>query len=144
PASRVAIDAQNNVAIVLDLTHDDAFIGAAVDMDGTVVDRARVDIDLQHGEDDIERVVALAQLLLERASVQVIGIGIASPGLVDDEGRVLVSDRLRWREVALADTVAERTGVATVVGNDVNLLARGLSRFRERAGRDALVVALDS
>lgn len=144
PASRVAIDAQNNVAIVLDLTHDDAFIGAAVDMDGTVVDRARVDIDLQHAEDDIGHVVALAQLLLERASVQVIGIGIASPGLVDDEGRVLVSDRLRWREVALADTVAERTGVATVVGNDVNLLARGLSRFRERAGRDALVVALDS
>ncbi|WP_426185116.1 ROK family protein [Microbacterium sp. TWP3-1-2b2] len=51
---------------------------------------------------------------------------------------------LRWRDVPLADILHERTGIPTVVGNDVNLLALGLGRVRNRSGRDAIVVALDN
>ncbi|MGM7669073.1 ROK family protein [Microbacterium sp. A93] len=144
PASRVAIDAAGNVSIVLDLTHDDMFIGALVDLDGTVVDRVHVSIGDASGEAALEHAVDLATLLLDRATAQVIGIGVASPGLVDDRGQVHVADRLRWRDVPLADVLQERTGIPTVVGNDVNLLALGLSRFRNRSGRDAIVVALDN
>lgn len=144
PASRVAIDAERNASIVLDLTHDDTFIGAIIDLDGAIVDRVQVSIADAHGEAAIEHAADLADLLIERASAQIIGIGVASPGLVDDAGLVHVADRLRWRDVPLADTLQARTGLPTVVGNDVNLLALGLSRFRNRSGRDAIVVALDN
>lgn len=144
PASRVAIDAERNASIVLDLTHDDTFIGAIIDLDGAIVDRVQVSIADAHGEAALEHAADLADLLIERASAQIIGIGVASPGLVDDAGLVHVADRLRWRDVPLADTLQTRTGLPTVVGNDVNLLALGLSRFRNRSGRDAIVVALDN
>lgn len=144
PASRVAINGAGNVSIVLDLTHDDTFIGAAVDLDGTVVDRVQVNIAEAYGEAALEHAVDLANVLIERATVQIIGIGVASPGLVDDTGQVHVADRLRWRDVPLADILHERTGIPTVVGNDVNLLALGLGRVRNRSGRDAIVVALDN
>lgn len=144
PASRVAINGAGNVSVVLDLTHDDTFIGAAVDLDGTVVDRVQVNIADAHGEAALEHAVDLADVLIERATVQIIGIGVASPGLIDDTGQVHVADRLRWRDVPLADILHERTGIPTVVGNDVNLLALGLGRVRNRSGRDAIVVALDN
>ncbi len=144
PASRVAINAAGNVSIVLDLTHDDLFIGATVDLDGVIVDRVKVDIGDAHGEEAITHAVDLATVLLERATARVVGIGVASPGLVDDNGQVHIADRLRWRDVPLAEILHDRTGVATVVGNDVNLLALGLSRSQDRAGRDAIVVALDN
>lgn len=144
PAAKVDIDAERNICIVLDLTHHDAFIGAAIDLNGAVVDRVRVDIGDAQGETAVEHACELAELLIERATAQIIGIGVASPGLVDDDGQVRVADRLRWRDVRLGDALRRRTGVPTVVGNDVNLLALGLRRFRERSGRDAVVVAIDN
>ncbi|GGE90878.1 ROK family transcriptional regulator [Mycetocola zhadangensis] len=144
PASRVAIDTAGNVAIVLDLTHDDLFIGATVDLDGAIVDRVEVDIGDAAGDDALAHAVDLASVLIERTTAQVVGIGVASPGLVDENGTVHVADRLQWRDVALAEVLHSSTGVATIVGNDVNLLALGLSRFQTDAGRDAIVVALDN
>src|SRR5690606_24033624 len=75
PASRVAIDAESNCTIVLDLTHDDTFTGAIIDLDGTVVDRAQISIGGAHGEPALDYAVDLARLLIKRASSQVIGIG---------------------------------------------------------------------
>lgn len=144
PASRVGIDTEGNVSLVLDLTHDDRFRGAIITLDGTIVDRAEVEIGQAFGDAAVEYAVELAELLIERARVQIVGIGVASPGLVDDTGQVHVADRLQWRDVPLADTIRRRTGIPTFVGNDVNLLALGLSRFRNRSGRDAIVVALDN
>ncbi|WP_022889838.1 ROK family transcriptional regulator [Agromyces italicus] len=144
PAAKVDIAADHNLCIVLDLTHHGAFTGAAIDLNGAVVDRVQVDIGDAQGETAVEHAVELANLLIERAAAQVIGIGVASPGLVDDEGRVRVADGLRWRDVRLADVLRRRTGVPAVVGNDVNLLALGLRRFRARSGRDAVVVAIDN
>lgn len=144
PASRIGMDSERNVSIVLDLTHDDRFRGAIIDLDGTIIDRAEVEIGQAFGEAAVEHAVDLATLLIERASVQIVGIGIASPGLIDDAGQVHVADRLQWRDVPLAETIRRRTGITTFVGNDVNLLALGLSRFRNRSGRDAIVVALDN
>lgn len=144
PASRVAINAGGNVSVVLDLTQDDLFIGATVDLDGVIVDRVQVDIGDASGENALEHAVDLANVLIERTTAQVVGIGVASPGLVDDTGQVHVADRLRWRDVPLAETLYSRTGVAAVVGNDVNLLALGLNRSQKWAGRDAIVVALDN
>ena len=144
PASRVAINAAGNVSVVLDLTHDDLFIGATVDLDGVIMDRVQVDIGDAHGDDALTHAVDLANVLISRTAAQIIGIGIASPGLVDENGQVHVADRLRWRDVPLGEIMHDRTGIVTVVGNDVNLLALGLSRSQDRAGRDAIVVALDN
>jgi len=140
PASRVAINSTGNVCLVLDLTHDDAFCGAIVDLDGTIVERVRTEIGDAHGAAALEHAVELAELLIPRATGHIVGIGVASPGLVDDTGVVHVADRLQWRDVPLAHAIQERTGLPTVVGNDVNLLALGLSRFRSDSGRDGIVV----
>jgi predicted NBD/HSP70 family sugar kinase len=69
----------------------------------------------------------LAQLVTEAmAGLQnAIGVTISVPGLVDTHaGTVPFSPRLRWRDVAIADGLAARTGLPLdqiVVDNDANL-----------------------
>ncbi len=144
PASRVALDTTGNVSIALNLTQPDRFIGAVVDLDGAVVERAELGIEGLYEDAALERVVELVELLLQRTTARVVGIGVASPGLVDESGQVRFGDRLRWQEMPLAEELRARTGIPAAVGNDVNLLALGLGRFRNGSGRDAIVIALDN
>lgn len=144
PASLVAINGAGNAVVVLDLTHDDVFLGAIINLDGAVVDRVQVNIGSDHGQAAVDHALALAGLLIERSTANVIGIGVASPGLIDESGVVHVADRLRWRDVPLALSLETATDVPTVVSNDVNLVALGLSRFSARDGRDAIVIELDN
>ena len=57
-----------------------------------------------------------------------VGVTVSVPGLVDrDAGIVTFAPRLRWRDVALADGLAARTGLPLdqiAVDNDANLGAR--------------------
>lgn len=69
----------------------------------------------------------LAQLVTEAMAglKNAIGVTVSVPGLVDtDAGTVPFSPRLRWRDVAIVDGLAARTGLPLdqiVVDNDANL-----------------------
>jgi len=69
----------------------------------------------------------LAQLVTEAMAglKNAIGVTVSVPGLVDtDAGTVPFSPRLRWRDVAVVDGLAARTGLPLdqiVVDNDANL-----------------------
>jgi len=53
----------------------------------------------------------------------VLGIGVGSPGIVDDAGVVLSAPNLDWADVPLQATLAERTGLPVLVANDANAAA---------------------
>lgn len=68
-------------------------------------------------------------------------IGIGAAGFVDAARRtVLFSPNLRWRDVPLADAVAERTGCAVVLENDANAAAWAESRFGAGTGAASMVL----
>lgn len=79
----------------------------------------------------IEDTVATAS-----AAHEVVGVGVASPGLVDESrGMSVHSENLGWREVPLRDLVDERTGLPVGFGHDVR--AGGLAEQHLGAGRGA-------
>lgn len=62
------------------------------------------------------------------------GLGVAVPGIVDDDAGIAVfSANLGWRDAPLRKLVAERTGLPVAVSHDVR--AGGLAESRMGAGR---------
>jgi glucokinase len=77
----------------------------------------------------VDGIVALADALAGEARrrfgpAAVAGIGLAVPGLVDEaRGVALRAVNLPWRDLAIADVVAERTGLPVVLSHDVRAAA---------------------
>jgi glucokinase len=71
-------------------------------------------------------------------------IGVAVPGIVDDENGVAVwSENIGWRDVPFRDLIEERTGLPVAVGHDVR--AGGTAELRRgaaRGTRNSLVVPI--
>lgn len=144
PAAKVEINVEGNVCIALDLTEENAFTGAVVDLEGTILSRVRLETGEVRGDEALGLVLELADKLIAQTSAKVIGIGAAAPGLVDDTGQVLVAIRWNWRNVPLAQRLTEHTGLPTIVGNDVNLMALGLRRIKDRSDQDAIIITIDN
>ncbi len=73
---------------------------------------------------------------------KLIGIGIGVPGVIDHErGVVQYSSTLGWRNVPLALHIKERTGIDTVIDNDlkVKILAEYLSGSARGSKKTALI-----
>jgi glucokinase len=71
-------------------------------------------------------------------------IGVAVPGIVDDElGFAVGSENIGWRDVPFRDLIAERTGLPVAVGHDVR--AGGTAELRlgaARGTRNSLIVPI--
>lgn len=63
------------------------------------------------------------------------GLGVAVPGPVDAAGRrLLVSIRLGWRDIAVADRLEEWTGLSVTVEHNVRSMALAEARFGQGRG----------
>lgn len=129
PATVVDLNRTGFNVIGLDLSNSGAFVGVVTDLDGTVVERAELDVAEIQGEAAIVAVETLIRDLQARAQRPVIGIGVGSPGIVDDAGVVLSAPNLAWRDVPLQSRLAEATGLPVAVANDANVAAAGEYTF---------------
>jgi glucokinase len=88
-----------------------------------------------------ERVVdAIVGLVDELRDPSVAAIGLAVPGVVDEErGLALWSENLHWTDVPMAAQVAERCGLPTVLGHDVRTGALAEARVGAARGLDDVV-----
>jgi predicted NBD/HSP70 family sugar kinase len=121
----------------------DAVEIAAIGLDRSIRLRTRV------LNDDLPTPEGLTALLAETlrewsggplARARITAIGIAVPGLVRaSDGVVRNAPHLEWRDVPLADLVAEGCGIATVVDNDASLGAIAEHRYGAGAGIDDVV-----
>ncbi|MCP2168279.1 ROK family transcriptional regulator [Goodfellowiella coeruleoviolacea] len=126
--------------IGLDIAAD--HLGAvALDLTGAVVARRWLARDVpalapDRALDELAAVAEATAAEVAGAGGWVAGLTVATPGLVDvDSGVVRLAATLRWREVAVADALAARTGVGLdriAVDNDANL---GALAEHARAGQ---------
>jgi glucokinase len=84
----------------------------------------------------------VADLVAQAGDVE--AVGVAVPGIVDDETGVAVhSENIGWRDVPFRDLIEKRTGVPVAVGHDVR--AGGTAELRLGAAkgtRNSLVVPI--
>ncbi|MCL2803332.1 MAG: ROK family protein [Micrococcales bacterium] len=118
--------------------------GALVDGDGHRVWQERIDTHAANGfETVIDRVTELLASLIARARSDYDydsgPVGLAVPGLVDDQAGVAVfSANLGWRDLPLAASLSQQLGPEVVLSHDVT--AGGVAEARLGAGKGAQTV----
>ncbi|MPV38599.1 ROK family protein [Georgenia subflava] len=107
-----------------------------VDAGGTLTERR----DLPTPREPDALVAAVATLVrdLRRAAGADLPVGVAVPGIVDDDaGTVALSANLGWRDVPVRDLLAAALAEPVAVGHDVR--AGALAESRWGAGADAML-----
>ncbi len=144
PASIVEIHDGGANILAVELSHTGRFVGAVTDLRGAILSRAEVPVPAAVTADDaLTAVISLVRRLMNQATSQVIGIGAASPGIVDDDGVVRYSAHPPWSNLRLAALLTDRFGGPVVVANDLNTAAVGAHWFRDTTARNLMVVGIE-
>ena len=123
PATLLDLNRNAFQIIGIDLSEATIFRGAVLDLDGQILHRAELPLAGSTGTDATALVTALAESLIARATLPVLGLGVGSPGVVDLAGVVLSAPNLGWAGEELQASLAERFGIPVVVANDANAAA---------------------
>jgi predicted NBD/HSP70 family sugar kinase len=123
PATVIGIRPDGRHLAAISLSDPDRVVGALVDLSGQVVEQRSTPRDGVTGAAAVELVGALCDELLAAADRPVLGIGVASPGIVDPGGTVLNAARLDWHRVDVAGELRRHTSLPVHVANDANAAA---------------------
>jgi glucokinase len=126
-----------------------ALKGGLCDRDGAVLHRERRATPRDSSEAVVDAIAALVTALAAEGARRfgadaVAGVGLAVPGLVDEaRGVALRAVNLPWRDLPLAELVAERCGLPVALGHDVRAAAAAEAALGAgRGAGDVLFVAI--
>ncbi|WP_028047178.1 ROK family transcriptional regulator [Cellulomonas sp. URHE0023] len=142
PATMVGMRTEAFQIVAVDLTDDSRLLGAVLTLVGDVVVRRSEAIEGRTGESAVELLETLCRDLLEAATRPVIGVGIASPGVIDLAGNVVQAPNRGWYDMPLAAHLTERLGVPVHVANDANTRALGEFTYGSAAGSGCMVITV--
>lgn len=125
PATLVDLARNDHAVIALDLSDHRRFHGAVMTIAGEVLARAEAINDGAVGDEACSLTVDLALRLQEQVdpAVSLLGLGVGTPGVVDDAGVVRTAQNLAWQDLPLRSILEQRSGLPTVVANDANAAA---------------------
>ncbi|MDR7188965.1 putative NBD/HSP70 family sugar kinase [Microbacterium sp. BE35] len=118
PAILVDLDHAGHRIIGLDLSGSDTFIGAVLTLDGGIV--ARREVAVPAADALVGTVVELARALVAESHAPVLGVGVGTPGVVDDRGVILTAPNFGWAGFDLEGALRGALGVPVLVANDAN------------------------
>jgi len=135
---RVVADAR--LVIGIDVA-DGELRGALVDLRGEIRQTRTRELGGRDGEAAVRLVDELIAELVAIADRPLLGIGVATPGVIDsDAGIVRWSVHLDWRDLPLGPMIAERHGLPVHVVNDSQSAALAEFTFGLHPGRGNVVV----
>ncbi|MDN4482720.1 ROK family transcriptional regulator [Demequina lignilytica] len=123
PATLLDINRSGFSIVALDLSYDSLFRGVVTDLDGVVLVRDQLSVPGVTGDAAVDAVAQLLARLADRAPAAILGVGVGSPGIVDQGGTVLSAPNLGWSDLPLQTILAERSGLPVTVANDANAAA---------------------
>jgi predicted NBD/HSP70 family sugar kinase len=128
------------VALAVNPELDSITIGA-VGLGGAVRFRMRHEVQDHSAAAAIDLITKLVGAVHARFTTeQVVGVGIAVPGLVQpDSGVVRLAPHLGWHDVHMAETITMRTGLPAYVENDASLGAAAEAMFGAGRGHDTVL-----
>ena len=115
--------------LAIDLSVDDQIVGAVVNLAGEVISRDARPLEGRRGDEAVEAVRAFAADLITTSTAPLLGVGVASPGVVSPEGVVLDAPNLGWRDVPLAEILGKELDQPVYVANDANIAVLGEFTF---------------
>ena len=143
PATMVGIEPDARHIVTVSLSEPDQFVGALVNLAGKVVLRRTYERNDRTGADAVALLGSICDDLVGDADRPLLGVGVATPGIVDTDGTVLRAARLGWIKVPVASELATRTGLGVYVDNDANASALAELTFGVAHSSDFLMVRVD-
>src|SRR5207237_7851695 len=91
---------------------------ATADMTGSILKQARLDTNASHGAQQVlERTTVTAHALIERTVAEVggqcVAVGVATPGVVHDDGVLLSPNIPGWGAGSLRETIGTELHILT-------------------------------
>jgi predicted NBD/HSP70 family sugar kinase len=139
PAILIDLDRTGHRILALDLSASDRFVGAVLTLGGEIVSRRVVD-HVEHLDDAAGIVIGLARALAAESDMPILGMGVGTPGIVDDAGVVLIAPNFGWRDYDLKSALREAVDVPVIVANDAN--AAVLAEYTFGGADDVLLVKI--
>lgn len=137
PAMLVDLDRSGHRIVGIDLSGSDVILGAVLTMDGEIV--ARRQVPVPPADADVVRIVAdLAAALVADSHAPVLGVGVGSPGVVDDAGVVLTAPNFGWERLDLQSLLSAALDLPVLVANDAN--AAVLAEYTFGGSRDDVLL----
>lgn len=137
PAILVDLDRAGHRIVGLDLSGSDSFIGAVLTLDGDIV--VRREVALPAADEVVSTVIELARELVAESHAPVLGIGVGTPGVVDDRGVILTAPNFGWAGFDLEGALQQALSLPVLVANDANAAVLAEYTFGG-AGDDVLLV----
>jgi predicted NBD/HSP70 family sugar kinase len=122
PPTLLSISDDAHHLIIVEL-EGDRWSGSVMTLRRRVISTLTVDAAGRRGAPAIEAIFDLVTTLAERTRQHVLGIGIATPGVVTPQGRVIEATDLDWHGTEVGTLVEERFEIPTYVINDANAIA---------------------
>jgi predicted NBD/HSP70 family sugar kinase len=138
PAILVDLDHEGHRIVGLDLSGTSSFVGGVLTLDGTIVVRREIPHPGAEG-DVIGAIVAFARELVADSHAPVLGVGVGTPGIVDDAGVVITAPNLGLDGFDLSGALRDALDVPIVVANDANAAVLAEYTFGG-AGDDVMLV----
>ncbi len=138
PAILLDLDHEGHRIVGLDLSGTSTFVGAVLTLDGTIVVRR----EIPHpgaGGDVVGTIVEFARELVADSHAPVLGVGVGTPGVVDDAGVVVTAPNLGLTGFDLEATLHDVLGLPVVIANDANAAVLAEYTFGG-AGDDVILV----
>lgn len=123
PATLVRMRTDEFAILAVDVADDLEMRGAVLNLTGEILERRSAPQHGQRGEETITTLLALCRELLAATALPVIGVGVASPGVIDSHGVVLQAPNRGWFDVPLAARLEAELDLPAHVANDANTSA---------------------
>lgn len=140
PPILLSLSENSRQLLTVDLSGE-YFRAAVIDLRGNILHRASSPATGLQEEAALSAVFALIEQLVPLLSAPLLGIGVASPGLVDPgSGKVLRSVKLGWVDMPLRQRLAEGFDCPVYIGNDSHMAALAEFHFGQRGESRNLIV----
>jgi len=106
--------------------------GVLMNLRGGIVSELTAPLRMTEPEFVLKELCGAIETLMGGApasSYGIVGIGVAVPGLVDEQGSVLFAPNLKWRDVPLRRQLNERFSVSVTIDNEANTGALGEQKY---------------
>ena len=142
PATMVGLRTDAYQIVAVDLTDDELMHGAVLDLSGAIVQRRSAALGGRTGQAVVEALTAFCRELVAVTDYPVLGVGVGSPGIIDDAGTVLEAPNRGWFGVPLAATLSAALGLPVHVANDANTAVLGEFTYGGASGNGLLVLTV--
>ena len=127
--------------IAVDLS-DGERVGSVLDLKGTTAYRTTRSQDDMQGQAGVDALFATIDELLEETPAPVLGIGVGSPGVIDNAGSVIEASYLDWHDVPLGSLLSARYALPVHVVNNSRAAALAEYSFGDHEAENLLVIKI--